>query len=102
MEIPDSDRGGGFDVDGITGGVPGVAGGAEDATSGIGPVEGTVGAGALMSVGISTGCGSSGYSGCGISGYSGPAGAPSSAPYVVILVHLSRVNISRQMHLRSS
>ena len=38
MAIPDSDGGGGFDVDGITGGVPGVARGVEDETSGIGPV----------------------------------------------------------------
>ena len=102
MEIPDSDRGGGFDVDGITGGVPGVAGGAEGAPSGIGPVEGTVGTGALMSAGISTGCGSSGCSGRGISGCSGPTRALGSAPYVVILVHLSRLNISRQTLLRSS
>ena len=79
MEIPDSDRGGGFDVDGITGGVPGVAGGAEGAPSGIGPVEGTVGTGALMSAGISTGYRSSGCSGCGISRCSGPARAPGSA-----------------------
>ena len=102
MAILGSDEGGGFDIDGITVGVRGVEGGAEGATSSIGSIEGTAGARALMSVGISTGCGSSGYSGCGISGYSGPAGAPSSAPYVVILVHLSRVNISRQMHLCSS
>ena len=53
-------------------------GGAEDATSGISPIEDTVGAGALMSVGISTGCGSSGCSGCGLFGCSGPVGAPGS------------------------
>ena len=79
-----------------------MAGGVKGATSGIGSVEGTEGEGALMSVGISTGCGSSGYSGCGISGCSSPARAPGSAPYAVILVHLSRVNISWQMRLRSS
>ena len=87
---------------GITGGVRGVAGGAEGATSGIGSVEGTAGAGTLMSVGISTGCGSFGYSGCGISGCSSPTESPGSAPYAVILIHFSRVNISRKMHLRSS
>ena len=65
---------------GITGGVCGVAGGAEGVISGIGSKEGTVGVGALMSADISTGCGSCGYSGCGISACSGPAGAPWSAP----------------------
>ena len=39
----DSNGGGGSDVAGTTGGVLGVAEGAEDATSGIGLVEGTVG-----------------------------------------------------------
>ena len=79
MGILGSDEGGGSDIDGITGGVRGVAGGAEGATSSIGSVEGTAGAGALMSAGISTGCGSSGCSGCGISGCSAPIGAPRSA-----------------------
>ena len=79
MAILGSDGGGGSDVDGITGGVPGVAGGAEGATLGIGPIEGTIGAGALMLAGISTGCGSSGCSGCGISGCSSPARALGSA-----------------------
>ena len=102
MVILGSDEGGGSDIDGITRGVYSVTGGAEGATSGIGSVEGTEGAGALMSVGISTGCGFSGYSGCGISECSGPTGALGSAPYAVILVHLSRVNISWQMRLRSS
>ena len=55
MEILGSDEEKGSDVAGITGGVHGVAGGAEGATSGIGSVEGTAGAGALMSAGISTG-----------------------------------------------
>ena len=87
MVILGSDEGGDSDIDGITRGVYGVTGGAEGATSGIGSVEGTEGEGALMSVGISTGCGSSGYSGCGISGCSSPARAPGSAPYAVILVH---------------
>ena len=52
MAILGSDEGGGFDIDGIIGGVRGVAGGAEGATSGIGYVEGTTGAGTLMSAGI--------------------------------------------------
>ena len=96
MEILDSSRREGSDVDGITGGVPSVVGGAEGATSCIGYVEGTAGAG------ISTGCGFSRCFGCGISGCSGPTGAPSSALYAIILVHLSRMNISRQMRLHSS
>ena len=80
MGILGSDEGDGSDMGGITGGVRGVAGGAEGATSGIGSIEGTAGAGALMSAGISIGCGSSGCSGCGISRCSGPIGAPSSVP----------------------
>ena len=76
MAILDSDGGGGSNVADTTSGVPSVAGRAEGATSGIGPVEGTVGAGALMSIGISTSCGSFGCSGYGISGCSGQAGAP--------------------------
>ena len=79
MAILGLDGGGVSNVDGITGRLPGLAGGAEGATSGIGPVEGTVGAGALMSAGISTDYGSSGCSGCGISGCSSLAGAPGSA-----------------------
>ena len=74
----DSD-GWGSDVAGTIGKVPGMARGAEDGTSSIGPIEGTAGAGALMSVGISTSYGSSGCSGCGISGCSGPAGSPGCA-----------------------
>ncbi|XP_034695696.1 anti-sigma-I factor RsgI2-like [Vitis riparia] len=97
MAILDSGGGEGFDVDGITGGVFGVVGRAEGVTSSIGSIKGTVGVGALMSTGISTGCGSSGCSGYGISGCFGPVGASGSAPYAIILVHLSRVNISQQM-----
>ena len=52
MTILGSDEEEGFDIDGIIGGVRGVAGGAEGATSGIGSVKGTTGAGALMSAGI--------------------------------------------------
>ena len=76
MAILDSDGGGRSNVVGTTGEVPGVAGGAEDATSGISPVEGTAGAGALMSAGISIGRGSSRCSGCGLSRSFGAAGAP--------------------------
>ena len=79
MAILDSDGGGGSDVDGITGGVPGVAGRVEGATSGIGPVEGITGAKTLISVGISTCYGFSRCSGCGIFGCSSPTGAPGCA-----------------------
>ena len=75
MAILGLDGGGDSNVDGITDGVLGVAGGAEGVTSGISPVEGTVGESALMSAGISTSCGSSGCSGCGIYGCSGLVGA---------------------------
>ena len=54
MAILGLDGGGDSNVDGITDGVLGVAGGAEGVTSGIGPIEGTAGAGALMSISIST------------------------------------------------
>ena len=64
----------GSDVAGITGGGRGVAGEAEGATSGMGSAEGTAGAGALVSAGVSMGCGS-----CGCSGCSTPTGAPGSA-----------------------
>ena len=67
MAILDSDGGGDSNVAGTTGGVPGLVGGAEDATSGIDPIEGTAGVSALMSPGISTGRGSYGSSGCGLS-----------------------------------
>ena len=80
MAILGSDEEKGSDVAGITGGVHGVAGGAEGATYGIGSVEATAGAGAIMSTGISIGCGSFGCFGCGISGCSGPVGAPWTAP----------------------
>ena len=70
MAILDSDGGGGSDTAGTIGGVLGVAWGE---TSGIGPA---VGVGALIFVGISTGCDSSGCSSCGLSRCSGPAGAP--------------------------
>ena len=71
MAIVDSD-GWGADVTGTTDGVLGVVRGADDVASGVSTIEGTVGAGAMISIGISTYCGSSG---CGISGCSGLAGA---------------------------
>ena len=46
--------GGGADVAGTIGGVPGVVGGVEDVAAGVSTVEGAVGAGAMISVGIST------------------------------------------------
>ena len=52
-----------------------MTGGAEDPTLGVGPVEGTIGAGDMISVSISTYCGSSGCFGCSIVGCTGPAGA---------------------------
>ena len=56
-----------------------MVGGAYDVASGISPVEGIVGAGAMISVGISAYCACCGSSGCGIFGYFGPAGAPDCA-----------------------
>ena len=79
IAILGSDEGNGSDMGGITGRVRGMEGGTEGATSGIGLVEGTIGAGALMSAGISTGYGSSDCSRCGMSGCSAPVGAPGSA-----------------------
>ena len=69
----------GCDVDEKTGEGCGVAGEAEGATSGMGSAEGTTGAGALVSAGVSMGCGSCGCSTCGIPGCSTLAGAPGSA-----------------------
>ena len=83
VAILGSDEGGGSTVNGITGGVYGVAGRAEGATSGMGFGEATTGgawAGGVISTGISTTRGSSGCSRCGIFGCSSPAGAPWSAP----------------------
>ena len=75
MVIVDS-NGGGADVTGMTSGVPGVLGGAEDVASGVGTVEGVARAGSMISVGISACCGSSSY---GISGCAALAGAPGGA-----------------------
>ena len=69
----------GSDIARITGGGRGVAGEAEGATSGMGSAEGTIGAGALLSTGVSMGCGSYGCSACGIPGCSTPVGVPGSA-----------------------
>ena len=66
MVIEDSD-GGDTDVAGITGGASGVLGGAKDVASGVGIVEGAVGAGGMISVGISTCCACGGSGGAGIS-----------------------------------
>ena len=52
----------GCDVAEKTGEGCGVAGETEGATSGMGSAEGTTGAGALVSAGVSMGCGSSGCS----------------------------------------
>ena len=79
MVVLSSNEEEGSDVAGITGGSRGVAGEVEGATSGIGSAEGTVGAGALVSAGVSMGCGSYGCSACGIPGCSTPTGAPGSA-----------------------
>ena len=56
-----------------------VIGGAEDATSGVGPVEGTTEAGVMISVGISACCACCGYLSCGNSGCVGLARAPRGA-----------------------
>ena len=73
---------------GITGGVLWVVGKAKGIPSCMDSVD------ALLAAGISTGYGSSDFCGCGSSGCS--------ALYAVILVHLSRVNTSRHIRLRSS
>ena len=78
----------GSDAAGITGGVLWVAGKAEGIPSCMGSGD------ALLAAGISADCGSSDYCGYGSSGCF--------ALYAIILVHLSRVNTSRHMRLRSS
>ena len=69
----------GCDVAEKTGEGCGVVGSAEGATLGMGSAEGTTGAGALVSAGVSMGCGSCGCSACGIPRCSTLAGAPGSA-----------------------
>ena len=71
MVIEDSD-GGGADVAGTTGGDSRMVRGAEDVALGMGTIEGVVGAGDMIFVGIST-CG--GCSSCGGSGGAGISGA---------------------------
>ena len=78
----------GSDAARITGGVLWVAGKAEGIPSCMGSID------ALLAAGISAGYGSSDCWGYGSSGCF--------ALYVVILVHLSRVNTSRHMRLRCS
>ena len=56
-----------------------MVGRADDVASGVSPVEGTVGASAMISVGISACCAYCGSFGCAISGCSGPVGAPGCA-----------------------
>ena len=71
--------GGGADVAGTIGGVPGVVGGVEDVASSVSTIEGTAGAGPMISVGISAYCTYCGCSSYGISRYFGPTGAPGCA-----------------------
>ena len=78
MVIDDSDGGSG-DVVGTTGGASGVVGGAEDVASGVGTIEGAVGAGGMISVGISTCCAYDDCSSYGGSGRVGISGAPRGA-----------------------
>ena len=78
----------GSDVVGITRGVLWVTGKAEGIPSCMAFVD------ALLAAGISAGCGSSDYCGYGSSGCF--------ALDAIILVHLSRVNTSRYIRLRSS
>ena len=79
MVIEDSDGGGGADVAGTTGGALRVVGGAEDVASGVGTIEGAVGAGGMISVGISTCCAYDDCSSYGGSGRVGISGAPRGA-----------------------
>ena len=77
------------DVDGVTGGIVGVVGGAVEVSSGIGGVR----AGGIDSVE------SSSYYAClayGVIRSASLGGAPRGAEYPANCVHLSRVNHSRQ------
>ena len=69
MVIVDSD--GGVDVASTNGGVPRVVGGVEDVASSVSTIEGTTGAGPMISIGISTYCT---YCGCSSYGIFGCAG----------------------------
>ena len=73
MVIVDLD-GRGANVAGTTGGASRVVGGAEDVASGVGTVESVLGAGGMISIGISTYYACYGHSSCGNSGGVGLAG----------------------------
>nr|CAN83616.1 hypothetical protein VITISV_011369 [Vitis vinifera] len=64
MVIKDS-NGGGVDVAGTIGGASRMIGEAEDIASGVGTVEGVVGASGMISIGISACCACGGCSSCG-------------------------------------
>ena len=78
MVIEDSD-GGGDDVAGTTGRASRVVRRADDVALGVGTVEGAVGAGGMISAGISAYCAYCGCLSCGISGGAGLVGASGSA-----------------------
>ena len=78
MVIEDSD-GGGVDVASTTGGASEVVGQAEDVASGVGTIEGVVGTGVMISVGISACCAYGSCSSCGGSRGVGISGAPRGA-----------------------
>ena len=78
MVIDDS-NGRGVNIADTTGGASRVVGGAEDVASGVGTIEGAVGAGGMISVGISTCCAYDDCSSYGGSGRVGISGAPRGA-----------------------
>ena len=78
MVIEDSD-GGGDDVAGTTGRASRVVRRADDVALGVGTVEGAVGAGGMISVGISAYCACGDCSSCGGFGGVGISGAPGGA-----------------------
>ena len=73
MVIEDSD-GGGVDVAGTISGASRIVGEAEDIASGMGTIEGVVGASGMISIGISACCACYAYGGCLSCGGSGSAG----------------------------
>ena len=73
MVIVDLD-GRGANVAGTIGGVSGVVGGAEDVASSVDTIGGAIGAGGMISIGISTYYACYGHSSCGNSGGVGLAG----------------------------
>ena len=78
MVIDDS-NGRGVNIADTTGGASRVIGGAEDVALGVGTVEGAVGAGGMISVGISAYCACGDCSSCGGFGGVGISGAPGGA-----------------------